>query len=235
MGEARTRSLNSAGARTPSLVPPEEWCRLDLLKPVPLSNGGGEGRTLVIYRPGCKLMTEVLDTQQLGVQIERFANGCCKALNGSGEPQEFAGADLSCVDGSDVAGIIATISAEADAVLLEDTGGDAVTAPLIYTLQRPINLTPQLDDSETLYQIAFEAKKMSEITEFLDAMNTTETRYFHTFMRTFGKPLQLRIPIMTDAIINALDALDYMVIRRQILPKFIASRNRWKKASSAVH
>lgn len=228
MGEAKTRA--AAGVR-PGAVPltaPEEFGRLDLLMPVPLPNGG-EGHTLVIYRPTCKTMTEVLDTIQLTVQIERFANACCKVLNGSGEPQEFSGTDLSCVDGSDLASVIAAMSSDADNVILEETG-DGITAPLIYTLQRPIKLSPQLEDSETLYQFAFEAKRVGEISEFLDARG--ETKEFHTFMRTFGKPLQLRIPIMTDAIINALDAIDYMVLRRQVLPKFVASRNRWKRASS---
>lgn len=228
MGEAKTRAARGPGP----LNLPEEFGRLDLLVPVPLPDGG-EGHKIIIYRPTCKTMTEVLDTVQLTVQIERFATACCKVLNGSGEPQEFNGTELSCVDGSDLASVIAAMSSDADAVMLEDTGGDGVTSPLIYTLQRPIKLSPQLEESETLYQIAFEAKRVGEIAAFLDARG--ETKEFHEFMRIFGKPLQLRIPIMTDAIINALDFIDYMVLRRQVIPKFVASRNRWKRASSPVH
>ena len=68
-----------------------------------------------------------------------------------------------------------------------------------------------------------------------DAFRRGETREFHTFMKTFGKPLGLRFPLMSDALINALDFLDYLVIRRQVLPKFVTSRSRWKRASTSVH
>lgn len=228
MGEGKAKAAaNTVIARSQVLAPPEEFGRLDLLAPVPLTHGG-EGHTLIIYRPTCKTMTEVLDTIQLTEQIERFASACCKVLNGSGEPQEFNGADLSCIDGSDLASVIAAMSADADSVILEDSG-DGITAPFIYTLQRPITLSPQIEDSEKLLQIGFEAKRVGDISEYLDSRG--ETKEFHTFMRIFGKPY-LRIPIMTEALINSLDAIDYMVIRRRIIPKFVASRNRWRRVSS---
>src|SRR5262249_26818505 len=106
--------------------------------------------------------------------------------------------------------------------------GDGVTSPIIYTLQRPVKLTPT-DDGEVVSQFEFLSRSVGDISEFLDARG--ETREFHTFMRTFGKPLGVRIPIMTDILINAIDFLDYLVSRRQIMGKFITSRNRWKKAS----
>jgi len=207
----------------------EEYGRLDLLSPI-VANGI-EAHEIVIYRPSCRAMTEVLDTPRLNVQIERFVDACCRAVNGTGEPLEFAGRELSSIDGSELASVITSMSEDADAVTIEDTG-DGITTPLVYTLQRPVSLT-QKEDGERVLQIAFEARKVAEIQEFLDARG--ETKEFHTFMRIFGKPLGLQIPIMTDALINALDFLDYLVIRRQILPKFINSRNRWKKASSHVH
>lgn len=224
MSESKVRARASANAPP---VQREEYGRLELLQPIPLE-GGNEAHEIIIFRPSCRAMTEVLDTVKLNVQIDRFVEACCRALNGTGEPLTFRGTELSSVDGSELASVIASMSEDADAVQLEDTG-DGITQPFVYTLQRPIKLSPG-DDGESLYQVAFEARKVSEISEFLDARG--ETKEFHTFMRTFGKPLGLRVPIMSDAIINALDFLDYLVIRRQVLPKFITSRNRWKKASS---
>ena len=206
---------------------PQEYGRLELLAPIGLQNGA-QAHEIIIYRPTCRAMTEVLDTPRLGVQIERFVEACCRALNGTGEPMEFNGRELSSIDGSELASVITSMSDDADSVIIEESG-DGITAPMVYTLQRPIKLT-QDEDGETVHQFAFEARRVAEISEFLDARG--ETREFHTFMRTFGKPLGIRIPIMTDVLINALDFLDYLVIRRQILPKFISSRNRWKKASS---
>jgi len=207
----------------------EEYARLELLAPI--SQEGVEIHEVVIYRPNCKLMTEVLDTMRLGVQIERFVGACCRGLNGSGEALEFSGRELSSIDGSELASVISSMSEDAESVVIEETG-DGITTPLVYNLQRPIALT-QKEDAEKVRQLAFEAKRVADISEFLDARG--ETKEFHTFMRIFGKPLAVTIPIMTDSLINALDFLDYLVIRRQILPKFITSRNRWKKASSREH
>jgi hypothetical protein len=176
-------------------------------------------------------MTETLDTPKLNVQIERFVEGCCRAVNGTGEAMPFPGKELSSVDGGELASVITSMSEDADAVVLDDSG-DGITSPMIYTLQRPVTMNPNVQDPEILHQFEFMARRVSEISEFLDARG--ETREFHTFMRVFGKPM-LKIPVMTDALINALDFLDYLVIRRQILPRFINSRHRWKKASSLAH
>jgi len=208
--------------------PPEEYGRLQLLAPIKLANGG-ESQEVVIYRPTCRVMTEALDTTRLHVQIERFVEGCCRGVNGTGEAYPFSGGELSSPDGSELASVINAMSQDADDVVL-DIAGDGVTIPIIYTLQRPIELTPGKLETEKVEQFEFMARKIGEISEYLDARG--ETREFHTFMRTFGKPLGIRIPIMTDILINSLDFLDYLVIRRQIMGKFISSRNRWKKASS---
>jgi len=204
---------------------PQEYGRLKLLQPITLSNGS-ESEEIVIFRPTCRAMTEVLDTARLNVQIERFVEACCRAVNGAADPLPFAGAELNSIDGSELASVITAMSQDADAIVVEENG-DGITQPIIYTLQSPVRLNPV--DGETVAQFEFIARKVSEITEYLDARG--ETREFHTFMRTFGKPLGIRIPVMTDALINALDFLDYLVIRRQIVPKFVTSRNRWKKAS----
>lgn len=216
------KSLNGRG-----VVTAEEYGRLDLLAPITLGDGA-QVHEIIIYRPSCRAMTEVLDTGRLNVQIERFVDACCRGLNGTGQPLEFPGNQLSSIDGSELASVITSMSDDADRVTLDETG-DGITAPLVYTLQRPIKMSLG-DNGESVMQFAFEARRVSEIQEFLDARG--ETKEFHTFMRVFGKPLGLRIPLMTDVLINSLDFLDYLVIRRQILPKFISSRNRWKRASS---
>lgn len=212
-----------------SALEPQEYGRLELLAPISLENGA-EAHEVVIYRPTCRTMTEVLDTPRLHVQIERFVNACCRAVNGTGEALAFSGKELSSIDGAELATVITSMSEDADNVVIEDSGGDGITSPMVYTLQRPINM---VGSDETIHQIAFEARRVREIAEFLDA--TGETRQFHTFMRTFGKPLGVKIPVMSDAVINALDFLDYLVIRRQIMGKFTTSRGRWKKASSLAH
>ena len=213
---------------TTQIKPTEEYARLNLLAPISLN--GSDIHEIIIYRPSCRAMTEVLDTVHLDEQIKLFVGACCRAVNGSGEPLEFPGGELSSIDGSELASIITSMSTDADAVVIEETG-DGITMPLIYTLRRPIKLTKE-EDGETVRQIQFEARRVAEISEFLDARG--ETREFHTFMRLFGKPLDMRIPIMTDALINAIDFMDYLVIRRKILPKFITSRNRWRRVSSSA-
>jgi hypothetical protein len=214
----------------PASAQEEEYGRLTLAMPIHF-DGGSEGKEIIIYRPRCRAMTEVLDTPRLMVQIDRFVDACCKAVNGTGLPLPFSGRDLSSVDGSELASVITAMSEDADNVLLEDVGGDGITAPLIYTLQRPVAMT-RSDDGEVVHQIEFQARRVGDISEYLDARG--ETKEFHAFMRVFGKPLGVRIPVMTDALIDALDFLDYLVIRRQIMGKFINSAGRWKRASSLV-
>src|SRR5262245_20636951 len=115
-----------------------EYGRLELLAPIELKNGV-IAHEIVVYRPTCRAMTEVLDTDRLAVQIERFVSSSCKALNGSGEPLDFDGKALSSVDGSELSSIISTMSDEADAVVLEPSG-DGISSPFVYTLQRPIKM-----------------------------------------------------------------------------------------------
>lgn len=202
-----------------------EYARVPLLAPITLSNGS-MCNEIIVYRPPCHVMTEVLDTVKLNVQIERFVSGCCKAMNGTGTPVAFDGGELSSIDASEFASIIGAMSNDADTMLVEESG-DGITEPFLYTLKRPV----QMGD-ETVRQFEFKARKISDISEYLDARG--ETREFHSFMRTFGKPIGLRFPLMSDALINALDFEDYLRIRRQVLPKFVTSRSRWKKASLNV-
>src|SRR5215471_2219163 len=144
---------------------PQEYGRLKLLQPITLSNGS-ESEEIVIFRPTCRAMTEVLDTVRLNVQIERFVEACCRAVNGAADPLPFAGAELNSIDGSELASVITAMSQDADAIVVEENG-DGITQPIIYTLQSPVRLNPV--DGETVAQFEFIARKVSEITEYLDA------------------------------------------------------------------
>jgi len=191
------------------------------------TKSGATAKQIVVMRPTCRQMTDVLDTQRIGVQIERFVNACVRAVNGTGDPLEFATDQLNALDGAELSGVIQEMSAEADAVVLEVVG-DGVTEPVVYTLQYPITLK-RADgaEGETIHQLAFEARKVKEISEFLDAKG--ETREFQAFMRSFARPLGVTMPVLSESIINALDFIDYLVIRRQIMGRFTFARGRWKK------
>jgi hypothetical protein len=204
----------------------KEYARLELVKPV-TTKGGVEAHELVVFRPTCRVMTEVLDTPRVGVQVERFVASCCRALNGSAEPLEFNSSELNAIDGSELSSVITEMSEEADRVTLEESG-DGITSPLVYTLQTPIKLTPR-DDAEVMRQIAFEGRRVGDISEFLDARG--ETKEFHSFMRAFGKPMGVSVQVMSDILIDALDFLDYLVIRRQIMGKLVVGRRKWKRVS----
>lgn len=207
----------------------EEYGRLSLLAPLTLPNGV-TAKEVVFFRPTCGMMTQILDTPSRNVQIERFVEHCVRAVNGnngSGETLPFAARDLNTMDANELSSVISDMSMDADAVVVNDTG-DGVTQPIIYTLQHKITMSTS-DNAEVVTQFEFMARKLGDIAEFLDARG--ETQEFHTFMRTFAKPLGVKIPIIHDAMINALDFVDYLAIRRTIHPKFVNSRRRWRRAS----
>lgn len=217
-------------ARTQPEAPPI-YGRLQLQGPIKTMNGG-EGHEIVVYRPTCKTMTEVLDTPRVQVQLERFVDACCRLVNGTGETSTFSHKELLSSDSAELSSVITAMSDDAERVTVDESG-DGITSPVVYTLQRPISLPAT---NELVSQFEFIARKVGEITEFLDARG--ETKEFHTFMRLFSKPLGIQSAMGTftsDILINAIDFLDYLVIRRQIMGKFIASRNRWKRESSLVH
>lgn len=217
----------------PDTASEPEYGRLELRKPIPLSNGK-EGKEIIIYRPTCGAMTEVLDLGlSAGQQVQRFCDSCCRAVNGlDTDPQPFSAAHLLANDSAELGNVINAMSEDADAVTLDDRS-DGITAPLIYTLQHPIKMSAN-EDADVIEQLQFEARTVGEVSEYLDIANRGETREFATFMRLFGTPLGVKVPIMSDSLIGALDFLDYLVIRRQVMPRFLHSRNRWKRASSPV-
>jgi hypothetical protein len=137
-------------------------------------------------------------------------------------------------DINELSGIIFEIYEEAAAAHLPPDTGDGIKTPLVYTLQRPVKIAPG-EGAETLTQIAFQAKKMREITDFLDAVPLGETAMFRAFMRTWSTPMGVTVPMWSDNLIDAIDYLDALIIRGpQIMGKFTRSQNKWKRTSSLL-
>lgn len=163
-------------------------------------------------------------------QLTRFVSGCCRAevgSNGTGQLLEFQALELDARDAAEVADVLRALQKEADIVKIPD--GDGIYEPMVYTLQHPIKIPrPSPDPAEEITQIEFNAHTLGEISEFLDAVGAQHE--FLTFMRCFAKLLGTRLP-MNDAILNAMDFVDYLVIRNKIMGKLMARRGRWKRVS----
>ena len=207
---------------------PQEYARLQLLQEITAKNGAS-AHEIIVFRPTCRNMTDVFDAPDLRHQIEKFVRHTCRAVNGGAEPLEFEATELNLSDSAEIGQILNTMSDEADDIDV-DEGGDGVAQPIIYTLKHPITMTK---DGETLRQLSFEAKRLKDISEYLDSARPGqgETKEFHAFMKAFAKPVGINISMMLDAVIDALDFVDYIVIRRKIMGKFTAPRRRWKRST----
>ena len=204
----------------------QEYARLELLQEV-TTEDGGKAHELVIFRPSSKNLFSAIEATSTSKRIEEFVKHNVRALNGGAQPLEFRAAELTSADAMDIVSIIGSLADEAKDVPIGD--GDGITSPLVYTLQHPIKLTPGQEGGEVVEQIQFEARRLGELSEYLDA--TGDVQEFLVFMRLFGKLLGTRLP-MSDAIINALDFVDYFVIRRKIMGKLVQPQERWKKTST---
>jgi len=205
-----------------------EYARLDLLEPIPTKGGGPEAHKVVIYRPTARQLTEVFDSGEKAVaRLELFSNNCCRALNGTDQPLDFVFGDLNAADGAEIGSMIAALAEDARECT-PDIMGDGFQEPLVYTLQRPIKMTLK-EDGERVTQLVFEARRVRDIGEYLDA--TGAGREFSAFMKAFAKPIGPSVPIMTDILIDAIDFIDYFVIRDQVMGRFVNARRRWKRAS----
>lgn len=210
----------------------EEYARLELAQEVTAGNGVKVNQ-LVIMRPTCKALMEILDSGAGAQQVERLVSSSVRGLNGTADLLEINSADILWNDANELLGIIYEMMEDGAAVHLPPETGDGIAEPLVYTLRRPVKLTQQ-DDAEKLTQVSFMARRVREIGEFLDARG--EVAQFRAFMRLFGTPLGLRVPIFSDALIDAIDYLDALVIRGPaIMGKFTRSQRRWKKTSSPLH
>jgi len=204
----------------------KEYARLELLQEVSAVEGGGKSKEIVIFRPTAKDLAGMADAPTIKTRLERFIASNVRAINGGTEPVEFKAAELSSPDVLEVIDIIGSFSREADAAPLSDEiVGDGIGSPVVYNLLHPIKLGPQ-DDAEVIHQIQFEARKLGELSEFLDTSG--DAQEFKTFMRLFGTLLGTKMP-MNDAIINAVDYMDYYNIRKRIMGKLVVSQNRWRR------
>jgi len=202
-----------------------EYARLDLLREVKLANGA-DAHTLVVMRPTAKQFSDMVIGDTVLERFDKFVSQCCKALNGTGELLDIRAAQLDGVDGGEVADIINEMREQAEKITAVEVG-DGINEPLVYTLIHPLKLaSAESGEGETVKQISFQARRLGEMSEYLDAAN--EPNEFPVFMRTFGTLLGTKLP-MTDGIANALDFEDYLVIRRVVMGKLVRSRKRWKK------
>jgi hypothetical protein len=207
----------------------QEYARLPLLQDV-TTLSGSKAHEVVFYRPTAKMLFDSLTHTTIAKRIEAFVAINARALNGSDKPEEFKASELSSGDVVEVIDLMTSLQREADDINLAEADGDGVNAPIVYTLQHPIHLTPGKDDGEVVHQIEFSARTLGELSEFLDSNG--ERQEFSLFMRLFGKLLGTNLP-MSDAIINALDFVDYYAIRRKIMGKLVTSRERWKRTSTS--
>jgi hypothetical protein len=206
-----------------------EYARLDLLRDIETSTGG-RSHEIVVLRPTARDLINVFNESGVTKQLSVFAGTCCRAINGTGaDLSPFDIKQLDAADGAEIAAVLSAMNGDADSQ--PDGIGDGITEPLVYTLQRPVELAPAEADREAIVvkQIQFEARKLGDLSEYLDARGAGNEYY--AFMRSFGTLLGTKLP-MTDAICGAVDFLDYLVIRRKIMGKLTASRGRWKRTST---
>lgn len=202
-----------------------EYARLDLLREIATATGG-KSHEIVVLRPAARDLIAVFGEAKVTGQLRRFVGSCCRAINGTGKDlSEFSADELDAADGAELAAILGAMSEEADKIEVGN-GGDGIFEPLVYNLQHPIELAPP--DGDVIRQVSFEARKLGDLSEYLDARGAGNE--FYAFMRSFGTLLGTVLP-MTDSIIGAVDFIDYLVIRRKIMGKLTASRGRWKRTS----
>lgn len=210
----------------------KEYGRLNLLQEIPTVSGG-KSTEVIIYRPTAKHLLDLLEVVKPQDQIAAFCRSCCKAVNGTGEPSEFKASDLDASDAAEISSIAAALGTDVKQFELDAEAGDGVTSPLTYTLQYPIELNRGPDDPqpEKIRQIQFQARRLGQISEFMDA-RAGSTEEFTAFMRSFGTLLGTNLP-MTDIVLNALDYTDYLIIRGKVMGKLVRSRGRWRRTSTS--
>jgi hypothetical protein len=202
---------------------PQEYGRLDLAREIDID--GGKSKQVVVLRPCAKEMIDVFTEPKRSRQLKKIVTACCRAVNGKDEPVSFAADQLDAADGAELMALVASLTEEADDIDIGD--GDGILEPIVYDLRYPIELAPP--DGDIVRQIQFMAKRLGDLSEFLDAEGFGAQ--FYAFMRCCGTLLGTRLP-MSDSIVGALDFLDYIVIRDKIMGKLTGSRGRWKRTST---
>src|SRR5215470_14454057 len=169
-----------------------EYARLELLQEITTSNGS-KAREIIFYRAKCSDMTALISDVRGGDRIEHFVASCCRAVNGGAEPLPFSSRELDASDAAEVSSVMNTMWREGES--LEPTtkegapghmtDGDGISSPIVYTLLHEIKLNPA-EDAEAIKQIQFQARRVGEISEYLDSRGEP-TKEFSAFMRTFGQ------------------------------------------------
>lgn len=213
-----------------------QFGRLTLENPVTLPDGT-TSKEIVVLRPTAQQMIEMYIPDSPHAHLTYFIQNCCRAevgSNGSGELKTFNSIDLYQADAAELSSVITALVQDSRAVaakLVPDMA-DGVNDPIVYTLAFPLELRkrgPEGDEEiETVTQIEFVARKLGDLSEFLDA---PWNQKFYVFMRVFGTLLGVNWP-MSDSIIGSIDCVDYFVIRDSILGKLTAPRGRWKRVST---
>ena len=208
-------------------MPDKEFARLELRQDVK-TESGGTSKELVIRRPSAKDLLELADIIKPADQVRYFAKTCCRAVNG-GDTVGFNANELDAADAAELSQLAATIYREGADYELPEEAGNGVTAPIVYTLCTPITLNRGAEDPEpeTIRQIEFQARRLAEISEFLDTRAGSADE-FYAFMRTFGHLMGTRLP-MSTVVIQTLDYTDYLIIRSKIMGKLARSGGRWRK------
>jgi len=207
---------------------PQEYGRLDLSREI-VTSDGGVSHEIVMMRPSARAMIDVFADSRSSGQTAKLVAACCKAVNGKADLAGFDAAQLEASDAAELMAMIASITDEADSISIGD--GDGVSEPLVYDLRYPIELARSDGSSpEVIRQIQFVARKLGDISEFLDAKGGAQE--FYAFMRSFGTMLGTKLP-MSESIIGAMDFLDYLVIKGKIMGKLTSARGRWKRTSTS--
>jgi|SRR5262245_12866693 len=200
-------------------MPSREYAHLELRQSI-TTRAGHETRDIVVMRPTTRDMMEILDTKGLMAQTGRFVERLVRARANGHAPAEFDADQIDTADASELNALLVEMLADGDGVPVGS--GDGINEPITYTLQRPITLN---DAGDTISQIQFQARRMRDVTDYLDAPAGQD---FLAFMRGFGQLLGTKLP-MSDSIINALDYVDYLTIRRKIVGKLTGPRRKWTR------
>lgn len=201
-----------------------DYASLELIAEIK-GKDGSTGRDVIVRRPSARDLIAVNDEEKVADQLAQFVTRCCRLVNGNGKFAEFDSRDLQATDGAEFGSILVAMMREVDRhepTLI----GDGINEPIVYNLKYPVQLAV---DGDTIKQIQFQAKKIGDISDFLDA-KAGSGEEFYAFMRSFGELLGTRLP-MSDSMIAAMDFEDYLNIRKYILPKLVNSRSKWKRVS----
>jgi len=204
-----------------------EYATLELRQDV-TTKGGATTHDIVVYRPTTRELIDILgEPRRLVPQTQRFVKHLCRAKANGSAPEEFDADQIDTGDITDLNLVLSEMLTEADG--FPEPPGDGINEPITYTLVHPIKLTERSNnggsDGMTIEQIQFQARRMRDVTDFLDAPTGQD---FPAFMRGYGTLLGVNMP-MSDSIIYALDFVDYLAIRRKIMGKLTAPRRRWTK------